>query len=115
MHVHIGNQIRFAAGVSYDYESLRAAGYGINDWSGDGRLEAHIANVSVEAVDSGGAVSAPTLVQVFISDVNERPNNLVLEASNVFSETVGGDSPHAGNLIARFTMDRRTGMVRRVG
>ncbi|WP_231736733.1 Calx-beta domain-containing protein [Sphingobium sp. CCH11-B1] len=100
----VGNQIRFAAGVSYDYESLRAAGYGINDWSGDGRLEAHIANVSVEAVDSGGAVSAPTLVQVFISDVNERPNNLVLEASNVFSETVGGDSPHAGNLIARFTM-----------
>lgn len=100
----VGNQIRLNAGFSFDFEYMRAVGYGIYDWSQDGRLDAHIANVYVEAVDSNGAVSTPTLVQVFISDVNERPNDLVVEASNVFSETLSTDAGHSGNLIARFTM-----------
>ncbi|WP_177198552.1 hypothetical protein [Novosphingobium sp. CF614] len=100
----VGNQVRFAAGISWDFEALRASGFNIYDWNGDGRLEAHVADIRLEAVDSSGAVSPATLLQVFISDVNEQPNNLVLEASNIFSETVGGDAPHAGNLIARFTM-----------
>jgi Ca2+-binding RTX toxin-like protein len=101
----VGNQLRFNAGVWFDYEAFRAAGtYGLYDWNSDTRMDAHIANVYVEAVDINGAVSTPTLVQVFISDVNERPNNLIVEASNVFTETLSTDAGHAGNLIARYTM-----------
>ncbi len=100
----IDNQVRLAAGLNFDFETLRAnGGYNIYDWNGDGRLEAHIADVRVVAVD-GALTSAPTLLQVFISDVNERPNNLIVEAANLFSETINGDAAHSGNLIARFTM-----------
>ncbi len=99
----VGNEVRFGA-TSWDYEWFRGQGYGIHDWNGDGRIDAHVANVWVEAVDAGGLVSGSTLLQVFISDVNERPNNLVLEAANLFSETLNGEAAHSLNLIARFTM-----------
>jgi len=99
----VGNEVRFAA-PAWDYEWFRGQGYGIHDWNGDGRIDAHVANVWVEAVDAGGLVSGSTLLQLFISDVNERPNNLVVEASNLFSETLSGDAAHSLNLIARFTM-----------
>ncbi|MFC3792578.1 Calx-beta domain-containing protein [Sphingobium agri] len=98
-----GNQVRFSAGTSYDFEWFRANGYGIYDWNGDGRLDAHIADVTVRASD-GALTSGNTLLQVFISDVNERPNNLIIEAANLFSETLNGDTSHSGQLIARFTM-----------
>ena len=99
----VGNEVRFGA-TSWDYEWFRGQGFGIHDWNGDGRIDAHVANVWVEAVDAGGLVSGSTLLQVFISDVNERPNNLIVEAANLFSETVSGDAAHSLNLIARFTM-----------
>jgi len=99
----VGNEVRFGA-TSWDYEWFRGQGYGIHDWNGDGRIDAHVANVWVEAVDAGGLVSGSTLLQVFISDVNERPNNLIVEAANLFSETLSGDAAHSLNLIARFTM-----------
>jgi Ca2+-binding RTX toxin-like protein len=99
----VGNEVRFAA-PAWDYEWFRGQGYGIHDWNGDGRIDAHVANVWVEAVDAGGLVSGSTLLQLFISDVNERPNNLVVEASNLFSETLSGEAAHSLNLIARFTM-----------
>ncbi|WP_363737436.1 Ig-like domain-containing protein [Sphingobium sp. LMA1-1-1.1] len=98
-----GNTVRFQPGLNFDFEWFRANGYGINDWNGDGRLDAHVADVGLKAFD-GSLWSNQELMQVFISDVNERPNNLILEASNVFSETLGGDPAHSGNLIARFTM-----------
>lgn len=98
-----GNQIRFNSGLNFDFEALRAAGYTIHDWNGDGRLDAHIANVYARAND-GQLVSSETLTQVFISDVNERPNNLIVEAQNLFSETLPGETAHAGQLIARFTL-----------
>jgi hypothetical protein len=99
----VGNQVRFTPSINLDYEWFRSQGYGIYDWNGDGRLDAHIANIYVDANDSA-LYSGATLLQVFISDVNERPNNLILEASNLFSETLVGDTAHAGQLIARFTM-----------
>ncbi|WBY08672.1 cadherin domain-containing protein [Sphingomonas sp. 7/4-4] len=107
-----GNTLRLRAGFNFDFESLRAQGYGINDWSGDGRLEAHIADVYVRATD-GGLNSADVLTQVFISDSNDRPNNLVLEASNVFKET-GDGSSHAGLLQARFSLSDPDGTTPRL-
>jgi Ca2+-binding RTX toxin-like protein len=58
--------------------------------------------IRVRATDTGGR----TIVRDFpiaVTDVNERPQNLVVEAQNFFPETLGGAS-HAGQLIARFTM-----------
>ena len=106
----VGNQVRWAAGVSFDYETLRAQGYGIHDWNGDGRIDAHIANVYVDAFD-GQYDSGETLLQVFISNVNERPNNLIVEASNIFSETLSGDTSHSQQLIARFVLSDPDGTV----
>lgn len=96
-----GGKLRY--NTTFDFEWYRANNYGIYDWNGDGRLDAHVADVYVQANDGGPVPSDPTLVQVFISDVNERPNNLVVEASNIFSETMNGES-HANRLLARFTM-----------
>lgn len=99
----VGNQIRFsAAAAGLDFESFRANGQPVHDWNGDGRLEAHIANLWLRASDGSLSSADEGLVQVFITDVNERPNGLVLEAQNLFSETVAGDTSHATQLIARF-------------
>lgn len=99
----VGNQVRLAEGFNFNFETFRAQGYSIYDWNGDGRLEAHIANVYLKAWD-GALPSSETLLQVFISDVNERPNNLTLVASTVYSETLNGEAPQSGKVIASFGM-----------
>ena len=98
-----GNVVRFNPGLDFNFEWARSAGYSIYDWNGDGRLEAHIANVYVRASD-GSLVSGDTLLQVFISDVNERPNNLSVTSQTLYSETVGSDTPHSGQVIANFAI-----------
>lgn len=106
----VGNTVRFNPGLNFDYEWFRNQNtYGINDWNGDGRLEAHIADVKVRAND-GSLTSPETLIQVFISDVNERPNALVMEANNVFSETTSGES-HSLRLQTRFGLGDPDGPV----
>lgn len=99
----VDNQVRLAASANFNFETLRAQNYQTYDWSGDGRLEAYLGDVYVVASD-GALTSSPTLLGVFISDVNERPNNLNLESSTLYSETLSGDAAHAGQIIARFTM-----------
>jgi Ca2+-binding RTX toxin-like protein len=96
----VGNQVRFNAGPNFDFEWFRANNYGIYDWNGDGRLDAHIADVRLRSND-GSILSGETLLQVFISDVNERPNAPVMEANNIFQETTGGES-HSERLQTRF-------------
>lgn len=98
-----GNVVRFNPGLDFNFEWARSAGYSIHDWNGDGRLDAHVANVYVRASD-GSLASGSTLLQVFISDVNERPNNLSLISQTLYSETLAGDTPHAGRVIANFAM-----------
>jgi Ca2+-binding RTX toxin-like protein len=106
----VGNTVRFNPGLNFDYEWFRNnGGYGIYDWNGDGRLEAHIADVKVRAND-GSLASPETLIQVFITDVNERPNALVMEANNVFSETTSGES-HSLRLQTRFGLSDPDGPV----
>ncbi|MFC7535911.1 Ig-like domain-containing protein [Sphingomonas sp. GCM10030256] len=99
----IGNEVRLRSGLHFDFEQMRAQGYGIYDLNGDGRLEAHVGDVWVYASDGRpDAPSSAVVTQVFISDVNERPNNAILEAQNFFPETFPGGWAHPGNLIARF-------------
>ncbi|WP_263854108.1 cadherin domain-containing protein [Sphingomonas parva] len=49
----------------------------------------------------GAYYQASANVTVAVQNVNERPNNLVLEASNVFTATMGSET-HAWSLQARF-------------
>ncbi|MBB5712706.1 Ig-like domain-containing protein [Sphingomonas xinjiangensis] len=99
----VGNEVRWADNVSFDFEALKAQAYSTWDWSGDSRIEAHIANVYLVASD-GQSTSAPTLLQVFITDVNERPNGPILDGSSLFSETLNGDMAHSGQLVARYKL-----------
>ncbi|MFM6829070.1 MAG: cadherin domain-containing protein [Novosphingobium sp.] len=107
----VGNQVRFATGTSWDYEAFRNAGFTTADSNSDGRIDALAANVVIEAFDGNGLVSSPTQIKVFISDVNERPNNLIVEASNLLSETLNGESTLNGLYLARFTMADPDGTV----
>jgi len=65
----VGNQIRFT-GYNMDFEYFRSLGYGVGDYDGDGRIEAHIADVWTRTND-GQYVSDATPTQVFIHDINE--------------------------------------------
>lgn len=95
----VGNQVRWAAGVSFNYETLRDQGYSTYDWNGDGRIEAHIANVYVDAFD-GQYDSADTLLQVFISNVNEAPSTPTGSWGNYFTETGLGANPANAYAVA---------------
>jgi Ca2+-binding RTX toxin-like protein len=97
-----GNIVRFKPGLNFDFEALRAAGYGINDWNGDGRLDAHIADVYVRATD-GSAVSSNGLVQVFISNTNDAPSTPTGGGWSFFDETgLGGNPASAYAVVASF-------------
>ncbi len=99
-----GGTVRFRAGLDFNFEWARAAGYGISDWNGDGRLDAHVADVWVRATD-GSLVSANSLVQVFISDVNETPNAPSGEGWRFFDETgLGGNPANAGTILQTYGM-----------
>ena len=76
----VGNQIRFT-GANLDFEWFKSNGYGVADYDGDGRIEAHIADVWTRTND-GQLVSDSTLTQVFIHDINE-PHTLNADAFNV--------------------------------
>ncbi|MFN3748267.1 MAG: cadherin domain-containing protein, partial [Sphingorhabdus sp.] len=99
----VGNQVRWAAGGSFNYETLRDQGYSTYDWNGDGRIDAHIANVYVDAFD-GQHDSPDTLLQVFISNVNEAPSTPTGSWGNYFTETgLGGNPANAYAVAATFS------------
>ncbi|MDT7530351.1 cadherin domain-containing protein [Sphingopyxis sp. SE2] len=98
-----GNVVRFNPGLDFNFEWAKAAGYLVTDFNGDGRLDAHIANVYLQASD-GALTSGVTALRVYISDVNERPNNLSLANQTLYSETIAGDTPHSGQVIANFSV-----------
>jgi Ca2+-binding RTX toxin-like protein len=95
----VGNEIRLHDWVNFTSEWGRAVGKP-HDQDGDGLMEAYGGLIGVAATD-GVRTSATQYLELFIEDVNERPNVGVLEAQNFFAETFPGNS-HAGQLIARF-------------
>ncbi|GAO52969.1 alkaline phosphatase [Novosphingobium sp. MD-1] len=99
-----GNTVRIKLGNNFDFEWFRANGYGINDWNGDGRLDAHVADVRVKAFD-GSAWSGDELMQVFISDVNEAPNapdNGVTKWSFLDETGFGSNPANTHSLVGAF-------------
>ena len=59
--------------------------------------------IRVRATDPTGRSVTSDMV-VAVTNVNETPADLLLEAENVFLETLPGQTGHAGKLIARFRM-----------
>ncbi len=109
-----GNTVRFRPGLNFDFEALRAAGYNIHDWNGDGRLEAHVADVYVRAND-GSAVSGNGLVQVFVSNANDAPNTPSGGGRSFFDETgLGGNPASAYGVVASFGLSDQDGTVPRL-
>ncbi len=102
----VGNQVQFSNG-SYDFEWFRTNGYSVYDWNGDGRLDVRIADVRVEAWDGGLASATSTLLQVYISDVNEAPNapdNGVTKWSFLDETGLGSNPANAYSTVATFSL-----------
>lgn len=97
-------QIKFAAGLDFNFEWAQSAGYAVADWNGNGTLEAYVADVWVRATD-GSLLSGNGLVQVFIEDVPETPLVPTVTLHNrIISEAVPGAPSTGGQLIARFNL-----------
>jgi Ca2+-binding RTX toxin-like protein len=105
-----GNSVYLNPGVSFDFEWYRDRGYGVADYDGDGRIEAHVGWARVVTTD-GQYSSGETWTNLFIHDINEVPNTPVLEASNIFSETIGGAAGQGGLLQTRFGLTDPDGPV----
>ncbi|HEX8573846.1 MAG TPA: cadherin domain-containing protein [Allosphingosinicella sp.] len=61
--------------------------------------------------NQGSGHQAATTVTIGIANANDRPDTPWVEAKNLFSETFSGDTPHGGQLIARFGMSDPDGTV----
>jgi Ca2+-binding RTX toxin-like protein len=96
------NTVKIKSGLDFDFEWARRVGYGVADWNADGRPDAYMGDIWVTTYD-GVATSPATLTQLFISNVNERPNNLGSPVVSLFQETTGSDS-HALRTQAQFTL-----------
>jgi hypothetical protein len=95
-----------------NYETFFASGrYDIDDWNGNGVLEARIADVYVRATD-GSLLSNDGLIHVFIEDVPEAPNTPTFSLYiNKINESVPGAASTADALIARFELSDPDGSV----
>jgi hypothetical protein len=78
-----GNQVLFSN--SFDFEWARAYGFAISDYNGDGRQDAFIGNVVVQASD-GQLVSGTASTAFYLSDVNERPSGVSLQGQALHSK-----------------------------
>jgi Ca2+-binding RTX toxin-like protein len=105
-------QIKFAAGLDFNFEWARSAGYSVADWNGNGTLEAYVADVWVRATDGSLPSTNNGLVQVFIEDVPETPLVPTVALHNrIISEAVPGAPSTGGQLIARFNLADPDGPV----
>jgi Ca2+-binding RTX toxin-like protein len=101
-----GNEVRFAPGVSLTFRAARewaeSRGVNIGDVDGDGRHDVLIGSVVVRASD-GERESADVRTDIYIEDVAEGPSVPVPASRANLSETLVGQPPHSGQVIATFT------------
>jgi Ca2+-binding RTX toxin-like protein len=95
-----GGNVHFAP--NFDFEWAKNSGYSVADYNGDGRQDAFIGNVVVQAND-GSLASGTTGTAFYLSDVNERPSALTKTGENFYSETLPGESGHFWQTIATFS------------
>jgi Ca2+-binding RTX toxin-like protein len=109
-----GGSVRFAAGVSLTFQAARdlAATLGVNvgDADGDGRSDVRIGSVAVRASD-GEYFSDEKRTDVYIEDVAQAPGAPSLASQTYHRETLAGQSPHAGQVIATFNQSDADGAI----
>lgn len=98
----VGNEVRLAAGIAFNYESLAQQPFAdVADHDGDGRLDVKVATVTVQSSD-GALTSGTRALNVYVQNVNEQPNAPTLSSQTIYSETLAGDTSHSNRVIATF-------------
>lgn len=92
----VGNQLKFKAGLSFDFEALKAAGLTLGDIDGDGRQEA-VYSAKVKATDGALGSAAETTVTVRIEDANDAPSDISTAGAAV------NENAANGTLVGSFT------------
>ncbi len=103
-----GSQVLFNA--TFDFEWARASGFSIADYNGDGRQDAYLGQVMVQASD-GQLTSGQTSTGLYLTDLNERPNTLSLQSQTLFSEALPSGTQHYWQSIARFGLSDPDGTI----
>jgi hypothetical protein len=96
----VNNQVVFK--TTLNYETLRPY-FTPTDANGDGRMDLYLGEVKVYATD-GVTPSGETKTKIYLSDLNENPNNFGAVPQTPYSEMLPGDAQHAGSDIATFSM-----------
>jgi Ca2+-binding RTX toxin-like protein len=100
-----GGSVHLAAGRSLTFQAARdlaaTLGISVGDADGDGRADVRIGTLAVRASD-GELLSDEKRTDVYIEDVAQAPGAPVLASETLHSETLPGQSWHAGQVIATF-------------
>ncbi|GAA5083090.1 Ig-like domain-containing protein [Lysobacter panacisoli] len=92
----VGNQLRFRAGMNFNFEDLKAAGMTLSDMDGDGRQEV-VYSVDVKATSGGLDSPGVRTITVRLEDANDVPHDI----ANDRTVTVAENSAN-GTFIANF-------------
>ncbi|WP_265312952.1 Ig-like domain-containing protein [Sphingomonas lycopersici] len=100
----VGNQVKFNAGLNFDFEWAKGAGYAVSTGP-NGKRRAYMGQVGVRATD-GALASSPVYTDFYVEDVDEAPVNLRADRALSFPENTGtggiawivADDPESGPL-----------------
>jgi Ca2+-binding RTX toxin-like protein len=93
----VGDQLKFRTGLSFNFETLKAAGLTISDIDGDGRQEV-VYSAKVKSSDGSQTSSGERTITVRIEDANDAPHDIIPPQTL----TVAENSPN-GTFIGNFT------------
>jgi len=93
----VGNELRFKAGLSLNYEVLKAAGMTLSDFDGDGRQEV-VYSIDVRAVSGGLQSPSTRTITMRLEDVNDTPHDIVNNGAVAVAENSAN-----GTVITSFS------------
>ncbi|WP_280518221.1 cadherin domain-containing protein [Pseudoxanthomonas helianthi] len=112
----VGSQLKFRAGLSFDFETLKAAGMTLSDIDADGRQEVVY---TADVLSTDGSLNSPATrsITVRIEDANDVPTDIssgslaVAEnaANGTLVGTFNGADPDAGNTLTFSLVDSAGG------
>lgn len=92
-----GSQLRIAAGQSFDFEALKAAGLTVSDSDGDGRQEV-VYSAVVKATDGTLDSASVRTITLRIEDANDAPHDIAADRTLTVAENAAN-----GALVGNFT------------
>lgn len=82
-------QLKFVAGLTLDFEALKAAGLTVGDIDGDGRQEV-VYSAKVKSTDGSLASTGETTITVRIEDLNDAPSDITAGVLQVAENSANG-------------------------